>query len=176
MPRCAWVCMMLSVYSLGVRLVPVGIVVEKVGVQVEGVDQIVFQDVDQVDTHFFPDLDLDGMDLVVERDGIDGVEIVLVVEIDIEAAHHHHKFMVNRRPAAFRIDDERAIQTFGNMASQWGNVAMVQMKPKGFGIKFVGETFARLDHAGSARYAIHLSRVDAVKVHGVGVAGTISAK
>ena len=81
------------------------------------------------------------MELVVEGDGIDGIEIVLVVEIYIKAAHHHHKLLVHRRASPLRVDDERAVQSFGDVPGQGGSVAMVEMQAERLGIEFIGEGF-----------------------------------
>ncbi len=43
-----------------------GVVVEEIRVQVEGVDQVEFQDVDQINADLFADMDLDRMVLVME--------------------------------------------------------------------------------------------------------------
>ncbi len=44
------------------------VVVKQVGVQVKGIDRIVFQYVDQVNADELADLDPDGMAVVIERD------------------------------------------------------------------------------------------------------------
>ena len=150
------------------------VIAEEVGVQVERIEQVIFQDIDQVKAHFGPHLDLDWVKLVVKGDGVDGIEIVHIVKIDIETIHHHHKLVVHRRSAALGIDDERPIQSFGNMPGQGRSMAVIQVQPKRFGHKFIRKTLTRLDHTGCARHAIHGSRMDAVKMQRMGVAGSVA--
>ena len=116
-----------------------GVVVEKVGMQMEGVDQVELQDVDQVNAHGLVYFELDGMVLIMEGDAVDGVEIVLIVKVDIQTMHDHDHFVIDRRAATFGIDDERAVQTFGDMARQRENMTMIQMQAERLGVELVDE-------------------------------------
>ena len=46
-----------------------GVVVEKVRMQMEGVEQVEFQNVDEINANRFADLDLDGIILIMKRHG-----------------------------------------------------------------------------------------------------------
>src|SRR5262245_58706489 len=94
-----------------------GVILEEVGVQVERVDRVVLQDVDQIHAHQLAHFDLDGMLAVVvmEWDGVDGVEVVGAVEIHVEAAHHHDELLIGGWPSLFWIDDERAVEALGDV-------------------------------------------------------------
>ena len=95
-----------------------GVVMEKICVQMEGVDQIEFKDVDQIDADRLADFDLDGMVLIMKWNGIDRVKIIRIIEVHIKAAHHHDQFMVNRRATFFWVDNEGPVESFGDMTRQ----------------------------------------------------------
>ena len=95
-----------------------GVVMEEIGVQVKGIDQVEFQGVHQVDAYLFIQPDLDRVQLVMERNAVDVIEIVDVVEVHIEAGHYHYEFVIDGRASFFGIDDEGAIQPLGNMPRQ----------------------------------------------------------
>ena len=61
-----------------------GVVLEEIRMQMEGVDQIEFEDVDEVDANLFADFDLNGMVLIVKWNGVDGVKVVCVIEVNVE--------------------------------------------------------------------------------------------
>ena len=86
-------------------------VMKEVPVQVKRIDRVKFQHVYQEDAHELAGLDSDRVLIVVERNGIDGIEVVLAVEIDVETVHHHDQLVIGMRPALLRLDDECAVQT-----------------------------------------------------------------
>ena len=59
-----------------------------------------------------------------------------------------------------------------NVPLQRKGVAVIQVASKGLRLEFVGELFARLDHAG-AGHAVHSRGVDAVKMDRVWVTSRI---
>jgi len=52
---------------------------------------------------------------VVEGHGVDGVDLVLAVEVGIKGIHHHDK-LPGRRPPLAGVDDEDAIQPLVDVA------------------------------------------------------------
>ena len=100
---------------------------KETGVQVEGIEQIEFQDVHKIDADLLADLDLDRMILIVERNGVDSVKVVDIIKVHIEAAHDHDHLTVDRRATFLGIDNERAIQTLGNMPGEREDMAMIEM-------------------------------------------------
>src|SRR5690554_2110652 len=146
---------------------------EEVGVQVEGVNQVELQDVDQMNAHRLPHPNLDRMKLVMKGDGVDSVEVILIVEIHVEPAHYHHQLVVNRRPAAGRIDDEGAVKSFGNMTGQRGRVAVIQMYSERLSVELIGKALPRPDHSRSPGDAIHCGRVHAVKMQRMRVGAAV---
>ena len=82
----------------------------------EGVDKIKFEDVHQIYPNFFADFNLNGMVLIIERNAIDGVEIVAIVEVNVDAVHDHDHLFVHGWATFLGINDECAIKSFGNMA------------------------------------------------------------
>ena len=126
------------------------VVVEEVGVQVEGVDRVELGDVDQIDPHRARALDLDRPLGVGMGDRVDGVELVLLVEIGVEAVHHHHELLparvlgraeqaaarrlgVLRVPLRIRVDDEGAVEALVDVPLQRQRVAVVEMAAEGLG-------------------------------------------
>src|SRR5215472_14596446 len=98
----------------GVRVLRCGparagwVVVKEVGVEMERVDGVELEQVDQKDPHQLANPDLDGVPVVVEVEGdrVDRVELVLVIEVDVDAVHHHDELVVRLRPAVPGGDDE----------------------------------------------------------------------
>src|SRR5687767_2327738 len=89
-----------------------GVIIEKVRVQVEGVEQVKLQNIDQVNADLLANFYLYGMVLIMERDPVDRVEIIFVIEVHIETVHYHHHFAVDRWAASLGIDDESAVEAF----------------------------------------------------------------
>src|SRR5262245_56182420 len=63
---------------------PRWVIMEKVGVQVKRVNRVELQHIDQKNSHGFADFDLDGIPVVVERNGIDHIKVVLRVKVNVE--------------------------------------------------------------------------------------------
>lgn len=116
--------------------------------QVERVDRVELEQVHQEHAHLFSYLDVDGVFLIVERNGVDGVKVVLVIKVDVDTIHHHHKLVVHRRPTVLWIDDERSIQPLGNMPGQRKDVTVVQVQTERLGVELVGKALARANDAG----------------------------
>ena len=88
----------------------------------ERVDRIELGHVDQVDPHQLADPEPDRVAHVVEGDGVDGVHLVLAVEVGVEPVHGHHQ-LVGRRPGLGRVDDEDAVEALVDVAAQRRDVA-----------------------------------------------------
>ena len=71
-----------------------------------------------------------------------------------------------------RINNERAIESFVNVAFQRDGVAMIEVATEWLGVEFIGEFLARLNQAG-AGYPVHARGVDAVEMYGMRVAAAI---
>src|SRR5215207_8828023 len=69
------------------------VVVEEIGVQVEGVDQVELGDIDQVDADWPRAVDLDRVLHIVEGDAIDRVDLVAGVKGSVEGIHHHDQLL-----------------------------------------------------------------------------------
>ena len=108
MPRCAWHCM-ISVDGAQRRRQrrAVIVVVEEVGVQVERVDRVELGHVDQVDAHRPRLVDADRLLRVGMGDGVDGVDLVLAVEVGVEGVHHHDQLLPARHSRACRAGATR---------------------------------------------------------------------
>src|SRR5688572_32692455 len=89
-----------------------GVIVEEIRVKMEGVDQIKLKDVHQINAYLLTDVDLYRMVLIVKGNSIDRIKVVPIIEINIDAMHHHDHFAVNRRPSFFGINNERAVESF----------------------------------------------------------------
>ena len=111
---------------------------------------------------------------VGEGDRVHRIELVLVVEVGVEAVHDEHDFLptlVGRRAEqpAFRygafermalgvgVDDERAVEALVDVPLQRQRMAVVEVAAEGLCIELVGEGAARLDQPG-ARNAVHARR------------------
>src|SRR4029079_5981555 len=141
--------------------------VEEHPVQVQAVDQIELGQVDEVDAHQFADPD--GNRLVHEMVGhrVDRVDLVVGVEVGVEPVHHHHH-LVGGWARRLRIDDEDAVEPLVQMAFQRHGVAVIEVQPERLGVELVDERAAG-HHLVLRQRAVHLGRVPAVKVDGVGV-------
>ena len=107
--------------------------------------------------------------LVVERDGVDRVDLVLAVEVGVEAVHHHHQLVGGRAPA-LRVDDEDAVESLVDVPLDGDGVAVIELESRGLGVELVDVAPARRHHLEGA---VHVRRVDAVEVHRVGVAAAV---
>ena len=116
-------------------------------------------------------------------DGVDGVELVLAVEIGVEGVHHHHHFLpvgILRRaeqprardvgvlgmPRRIGVDDEGAVHALVHVPLQRQRVAVIEVAAERLGVELVDELLARTDQPG-ARHAVHARRMDAVEMHRV---------
>ena len=92
-------------------------VMKEVRVEVKGVGDVVFQNIDEIDPDFLTDRELDRIFpmVVVKGNSIHEVEIICAVEVDVVTAHHHHHFAIDRGPASLRIDDEGSVQSLGDV-------------------------------------------------------------
>src|SRR5215207_1496600 len=69
------------------------VVVEEIGVQVEGVDRVELGDIDQVDAHRTAAVDLDRMLHIVEGDRVDRVDLIAGIKGGVEGVHHHDQLL-----------------------------------------------------------------------------------
>src|SRR6266545_4293308 len=99
------------------------------------------------------------MVLIVERDSVDRVEIIRIVEVHVDAMHHHDHFAVRRRASFFRVHNERAIESLGDMTREREYMTVIQMQAKRFRIKLVREAASRFDKASrtSSGNTVHLA-------------------
>src|SRR5215204_1258504 len=142
---------------------------EEVAVEVKGVEQVELRHIDQVDAYQLPLLQVYRMLLVVECDGVDGIDLVFTVEVGIEAVHHHHQLLCRRAIRPW-VDDERSVESFVNVALNRNRVAVIEMQPKGFGIEIIGVASARLHRLEGS---VHVRRMDAVKMNAVRMAALV---
>ena len=90
---------------------------------------------------------------------VDGVDLVLVVEVGVEGVHHHDELLpapvlgAAEEPAARRVrqprgarrvgvDDEGAVEAFVDVRFS-GTVAMVEVAAEGVGVELVDKVAAR---------------------------------
>src|SRR5687768_3976436 len=111
---------------------------EEVAVQVERVEQVELGDVHEIDPRELAQPKRDRMLLVVERDGIDCVDLVLAVEVRVEPVHHHHQ-LVRRGAAALRVDDEDAVKSLVDVPLDRHRVAVIELQPRGLRVELVDE-------------------------------------
>ena len=162
------------------------VVVEEISVQVKRVDRVEFGNVDQINSLKLIASDWNRFIHVGKRDGVSGIDLVVPVEIRIEAIHNHHHlvhifvFRVLRVASSsyaslvpsiatwVRIDDEGAVETFVNVAFQRDGVAVVEVAAHRKGIKFIDRAFAWVDHpVPCPRHTVLRSSVNSVEVNSV---------
>src|SRR6266508_4828101 len=133
------------------------------------VDEIKLQDVDEIDANLFTDSDLYGMILIMKGNPIDCVKIICVIEIHIDAVHHHDQFPIHRRTPLFWIYDERAVESFRNVTRKRENVTMIEVESKWLRVELIREITSRFDQSARtcARHTVHFAGVESVKVHRV---------
>jgi hypothetical protein len=117
------------------------------------------------------------------RDRVDGIDLVLAIEVGVEAVHHHDEFLplpvLGRAEEAragnvgllgmtrrIGIDDEGAVHALMDVPLQRQCMAVIEVASEGDGIELVGERFTGADLAGAGD-AIHAGRMNAVEVHRV---------
>jgi hypothetical protein len=142
---------------------------EEIAVEVERVQQVKLGHVDQVHPNQLVLGHLNGIFLIVEGDGIDRVDLVLTIEIGVEAVHHHDH-LAGRRPARFRVDDERPVQALVNVPLDGNGVAVIQMQPERLGVELIHEALAP---AYRLEGPVHARGVDPMEMDAVGVAPLI---
>ena len=70
---------------------------------VEGVDLVELEDVDEVDPNELAALHDHRPVEIVEADGVDRIDLVRLVEVRVEAVHHHHELVgLGARPSSDR--------------------------------------------------------------------------
>src|SRR5918994_2547879 len=137
------------------------VIVEEIGVQVEGVDRVELGDIDQIDAHRPRAVDLDRVLHIVKGDAVDRVDLVAGVEGGVEGVHHHDELLPllglgmigvprSRRiavPGGIGIDDVGAVEPLVNVTLQWRGVAVIEVAAEGVGSELVGELLPDLDFA-----------------------------
>jgi hypothetical protein len=140
-------------------------------VDVKRVDRVELHHVHEVDPNELCATNAHGRVHEMERNRVDRVDLVVLVEVRVERVLHHQE-LVRRGTPFDRIDDERPVEAFRDVPGQRRGVAVVQMQPERLGLELVGELLADLDQAAAdvltdPGRAVHLRRVDAVEVNGV---------
>jgi hypothetical protein len=102
---------------------------------------------------------------VVEGGRVDGIDLVLPVEVGVETVHHHHE-LAGGRASSGRIHDQRPVKPFVDVPLQRDRMAVIRVDAKRLRRKFVREPLTRLD---DREHPIHGGRVGAVEVDRVGV-------
>ena len=96
----------------------------EVGVDVDGVDGIELGDVDQIDPHQLIFLDGDRVPHEMKAHGVDGIDLVVPVEVGVEAVHHHHQ-LLGRGPGRGGVDDEDPVEPLVDVGLEGGGVTVV---------------------------------------------------
>ena len=104
----------------------------------------------------------------VERNRVDRVDLIVLVEVGVEGVLHHHE-LVSRRPRLARIDDEGAVEAFRDVPGQRGSMAVVEVQAERARLELVGEVLADLNQPAADVLAdpgrsVHGGRMDAVEV------------
>src|SRR5215207_250327 len=164
------------------------VIIEEIGVQVKGVDQVELGDIDEVNPYRPRAIDLDRVLHIMEGDRVDRVDLVAGIEGGIEGVHHHDELlpllrlgMIGvprfRRIAVLgriRIDDVGAVESLVDVALERGRVAVVEMAAKGLGVELVDELLPDLDLTTTdAGDPVLKGAVDTVEVHSVGVGASV---
>src|SRR5215217_6832281 len=147
------------------------------------VDRVELHDVDEVEAHRPGSDDPDGVLGVMMGHRVDGVDLVLAVEVSVEGVHHHHELLpirvfgcaekagashvgLLRVSCWIRIDNECAVHPLVDVSLQWQGMAVVEVTTERKGIELVGEHLAGTDLA-SPQNTIHPCRMDAMKMDGM---------
>ena len=101
-------------------------------------------------------------------DAVDGVHLVLVVEVGVEPVHHHDEIVPVDRRFTARIDDEHPVEALVDVAAQGNRVAVIEVQARGLRVELVHERLAG-HHLLIGQRAVHLRRMPSVKVEGVRV-------
>src|SRR5215213_4592330 len=135
------------------------VIVEEIGVQVEGVDQVELGDIDQVDAHRPRAVDGDGVLHIMEGHRVDRVDLVAGVEGGVKGVHHHDELLPLLRlgmigvprfrrvalPGRIGVDDVGAVKPLVDVALERGRVAVVEVAAEGPGLELVDELLPDLD-------------------------------
>src|ERR687898_2788324 len=147
--------------TLGARRV----VVKEVGVRVEAVYEVERQYVDHIGADQLPLFYLYGVLLVVEGHRVYGVDLILGVEVGVEAVHDHDH-LVGLFAPLLGVYDERPVEPLLYVLPQRRGVAVVEVHSEGLGAELVGELLTR---AHELEDAVHVCWVEAVEVDRVRV-------
>src|SRR5215216_744422 len=112
-------------------------------------------------------MNLNRMLLIMKWNPIDSIKIIAVVKVYINTVHHHDHFTIHGWTPILWIHNERAVESFGDMARKWEDMAMIEVQTKRFRIKLIREAASRFDEStwtGTGN-TIHLARVKTMKVH-----------
>src|SRR6185312_14340703 len=147
--------------------------VEEVSVDVERVDRVELDDVDEIDPNELAQLHTHRVVHEMESDGVDGVDLVVLVEVRIECVLHHYELICLRTPLR-RVDDEHAIETLCDVAGERQRVAVIQVQPERAGLELVRELLSDVDQSAADVLAdsgrpVHRGGVDPVEVDGMGM-------
>src|SRR5215211_1636485 len=110
------------------------VVVEEVAMEMEGIEEIELQDVHQIDADGPRVLNADGMFRKVMSHGVDGIDLVLAIQVGVETVHNHDELLPllvlgsakNARTSSVRmlgvprwvgIDDEGAVHPLVDVTS-----------------------------------------------------------
>src|SRR5918995_3557535 len=149
----------------GLALGACRVVVKEVGVRVKAVYEVELQYVDYVGADQLPLFYLYGVLLVVEGHRVYGVDLILGVEVGVEAVHDHDH-LVGLFASLLRVYDERPIEPLLYVLPQGRGVAVVEVHSEGLGAELVGELLTR---AHELEDAVHVCWVEAVEVDRVRV-------
>src|SRR5215216_1301130 len=141
------------------------VVVKEVGVGVKAIYEVELQDVDHVRANQLPLFYLYGVLLVVESHGVYSVDLVLAVEVSIEAVHDHDH-LVGLFAPLLGVDDERPVEPLLDVLPQGRGVTMIKVQPERLGVELVGELPSR---AHELKDPVHVCWVEAVEVDRVRV-------
>src|SRR5688572_26512888 len=109
---------------------------KEVAVNVERVQQIELGHIHHVRPYQLSLADPNRVLLVVKGHRIDGVDLILLIEVRIEPIHHHHQ-LAGCGAAGLRIYDEGTVQALMDVALDGHCMAVVQVQAKGLRVEFV---------------------------------------
>ena len=127
--------------------------VKEIGVKVDRIQRIEFGDVYHVRPLELVGRYLNWLIEVMKGDGVDGVNLILAIEVRIECVHHHYHF-VRLGPAILGINDECSVQPAMDVLGQRERVTVVEMCSEGLGDEVVDEFLTRF-HLAGAWHSVH---------------------
>jgi hypothetical protein len=151
--------------------------VKEVAVEVERVDRIELDDVHQVDAHELAAAYAQRPVVEVKCDGVDRVDLVVLVEVRVERVLHHDH-LVGLGTALRRVDDEGAVQALCDVSGEGRGVAVVEVQSERPCVELIGELLADIHEAAAdvlsdPGSAVHHGGMDAVEVDRVGVSAGV---